>query len=104
MNIFLNPEQEQFIKKQIETGKYTNALEVIKTGKYTNALEVINAAFKVLEEKELQPDKSHHKKNREQIGLDESDDKVIQDFMKISESALNEYWLNEEEDEAWKNL
>ncbi|MBW4628100.1 MAG: type II toxin-antitoxin system ParD family antitoxin [Brasilonema octagenarum HA4186-MV1] len=50
MNIFLNPEQEEFIKTQIEKGKYTNALEVI------------SAAFKVLEEKELQPDNSHQKK------------------------------------------
>ncbi|MBW4592737.1 MAG: type II toxin-antitoxin system ParD family antitoxin [Brasilonema angustatum HA4187-MV1] len=88
MNISLNPEQEDFIKKQIEKGKYTNALEVI------------SAAFKVLEEKELQPDNSPHT-NENKIVLD--DDK-IRSLMKFSESAINEYWLNEEEDEAWKNL
>ncbi len=91
MNISLNPEQEEFIKKRIEKGKYTNALEVI------------SAAFKVLEEKELQPDNLHQQKNGDHIVLDDSDD-LIQDFLKISESAINEYWLNEEEDEAWKKL
>ncbi|BAY79860.1 putative transcriptional regulators, CopG/Arc/MetJ family protein (plasmid) [Nostoc linckia NIES-25] len=85
MNISLNPEQEEFIRKQI-----------IK-GKYTNALEVINAAFKLLEEKDLIPENLHQ--------IESSDfDEIILDFMKISESALNEYWLNEQEDEAWKNL
>ncbi|BAZ10692.1 hypothetical protein NIES4071_25150 [Calothrix sp. NIES-4071] len=41
---------------------------------------------------------------RQQDKLDDSEDIIIQDFMKISESALDEYWLNEEEDEACKNL
>lgn len=40
----------------------------------------------------------------QQDKLDDSEDILIQDFMKISESALDEYWLNEEEDEAWKDL
>ena len=92
MNISLNPEQEEFIKTQIEKGKYTNAYEVI------------SAAFKVLQEKERQLEELHHKKNGYQMVLDDSDDTVSRDFMKISESALNEYWLDEEEDEAWKNL
>lgn len=35
---------------------------------------------------------------------DDSDDTLIRDFLKISESVLNEYWLDEEENEAWKNL
>ncbi|MFN6516937.1 MAG: type II toxin-antitoxin system ParD family antitoxin [Nostoc sp. CreGUA01] len=85
MNISLNLEQEEFIKKQIEKGKYTDALEVI------------NAAFKLLQEKELIPEHLY------QIESSDSND-IILNFMKISESALNEYWLNEEEDEAWKNL
>lgn len=92
MNISLNTEQEEFIKNQIQKGKYTNALEVI------------SAAFKVLEEKELQPDNLPTQKNWHQIALDDFDDDIIRDFIKISESAINEYWLNEEEDEAWKNL
>ncbi len=85
MNISLNLEQEEFIKKQIEKGKYNDALEVI------------NAAFKLLQENELIPEHLY------QIESSDSND-IILNFMKISESALNEYWLNEEEDEAWKNL
>jgi putative addiction module CopG family antidote len=50
MNISLNPEQEKFIKQQIEKGKYTNALDVI------------SATFQVLKHKELQPDNLHQKK------------------------------------------
>jgi hypothetical protein len=39
------------------------------------------------------------------ILLQNSDEHLImQDFMIISESALDEYWLDPEEDEAWKNL
>jgi putative addiction module CopG family antidote len=92
MNISLNRQQEEFIKKQL--GK----------GKYNNALEVISAAFKLLEEKELQTENAEDKINENQIVLDDYNDQTIADFTKISESALNEYWLNEEEDEAWKNL
>lgn len=40
----------------------------------------------------------------QQDKLDDSEDIFIKDFMNISESALDEYWLNEEEDEAWKDL
>ncbi|MBD2770823.1 ribbon-helix-helix domain-containing protein [Iningainema tapete] len=92
MNISLNLAQEEFIKTQIEKGKYTDAYEVI------------TAAFKVLEEKEKQLEELHQKKNGSQMVQDDSDDTLIKDFLKISESALNEYWLDEEEDEAWKNL
>lgn len=92
MNISLNPEQEKFIKTQIEQGTYASASDVI------------SAAFKVLEEKERQPEELSHKKNGNDLVLNSSDDTLIQDFLKISESALNEYWLDEEEDEAWKNL
>lgn len=49
--------------------------------------------LEILEESASQQDK-----------LDDSEDILIKDFMKISESALDEYWLNEEEDEAWKDL
>ena len=49
MNISLNPEHEEFIKFQIEKGKYTNALEVI------------SAAFKLLEQKELRLEELRHK-------------------------------------------
>lgn len=91
MNISLNPEHEEFIKFQMEKGKYTSALEVI------------SAAFKVLAENERLQDELHSIKYKKQIFLEDSNN-TIRDFMKISESALNEYWLNEEEDEAWKNL
>lgn len=40
----------------------------------------------------------------QQDKLDDFEDILIKDFMNISESALDEYWLNEEEDEAWKDL
>ncbi|RUT00181.1 hypothetical protein DSM106972_076290 [Dulcicalothrix desertica PCC 7102] len=40
----------------------------------------------------------------QQDKLDDSEDIIINNFMNISESALDEYWLNEEEDEAWKDL
>ncbi len=92
MNISLNPEQEEFIKTQLEKGNYTNASEVI------------SAAFKLLEENVRHQEKLHHKNNENHMVLDDLDDTIIQDFMKISESALNEYWLDKEEDEAWKNL
>jgi predicted transcriptional regulator len=35
--------------------------------------------------------------------LDESQ-QTVTEFLELSESSLNEVWLNPEEDEAWKNL
>jgi len=29
---------------------------------------------------------------------------LVKDFLELSESSLNEIWLDPEEDEAWKNL
>ncbi|GAA6618547.1 type II toxin-antitoxin system ParD family antitoxin [Scytonema sp. NUACC26] len=85
MNISLNPEQEEFIKTQIEKGKYTNASKVI------------SAAFKLLEENIRQQEELHQKNNGNHKLLDDLDGTLIQDFMKISESVLNEYWLDKEE-------
>ncbi|MBW4509543.1 MAG: type II toxin-antitoxin system ParD family antitoxin [Scytonematopsis contorta HA4267-MV1] len=92
MNISLNPEHEKFIKSQLEKGEYANALEVI------------NAAFQALLEKEQLQEKSNRNKHESKILPDDYNDTLMQDFMKISEPALSEYWLNKEEDEAWKNL
>ncbi len=92
MNISLNRDQEKFIINQM------------KKGKYANASEVISAAFKVLEEKKLRPDELSKKTNDNQMAIDDYDDKIILNLMKISEFALDEYWLNEQENEAWKNL
>jgi predicted transcriptional regulator len=38
-----------------------------------------------------------------QSEADESQ-QIVREFMELSESALDEVWLNPEEDEAWKNL
>ena len=92
MNISLNPEHEEFIKSQLDKGEYANALEVI------------NAAFQALVEKDQLKKKSQQERNENHISLDDDDDTLIQDFMRISEPVLSEYWLNKEEDEAWKNL
>jgi hypothetical protein len=34
----------------------------------------------------------------------EENQTLFQDFMVLSETSLNEVWLNDEEEEAWKNL
>jgi hypothetical protein len=92
MNISLTPEHENLLSLKL---KKENTLF---------ALEVISAAFKVLAEKEVVTEELHQTKNENEVLLNNFDDSMIRDFMKISESALNKYWLNEEEDEAWKNL
>ncbi|GAA6614483.1 hypothetical protein NUACC26_002630 [Scytonema sp. NUACC26] len=58
---------------------------------------MISGAFKLLEENVRQQEKLHHKNNRNHMLLDNLDDTLLQDFKKISESALNEYWLDKEE-------
>jgi hypothetical protein len=35
---------------------------------------------------------------------DELSQELVKDFLALSESSLNQVWLNPEEDEAWKNL
>jgi hypothetical protein len=35
---------------------------------------------------------------------DELSQELVKDFSTLSESSLNQVWLNPEEDEAWKNL
>lgn len=86
--------------KGIKRGKNIELLEEIAIPDDQEViLEISNTEvlttykLEVLEESASQQDK-----------LDDSEDILIQDFMKISESALDEYWLNEEEDEAWKDL
>lgn len=39
-----------------------------------------------------------------QISDSDESQQIAREFMELSESALNEVWLNPEEDEAWKNL
>jgi uncharacterized protein with von Willebrand factor type A (vWA) domain len=35
---------------------------------------------------------------------DELSQELVKDFSTLSESSLNQVWLNPEEDEAWKNF
>ena len=49
---------------------------------------------------------SKHKNPVKNVQLTDTDDtkKLVEDFLKLSESSLNEVWLTPEEDEAWKEL
>ncbi len=40
------------------------------------------------------------------VKVTDTDDtqKLVEDFVKLSESSLNEVWLTPQEDEAWKEL
>ena len=44
------------------------------------------------------------KVNNLQAGDTDDSQALVKDFLELSESSLNEVWLDAEEDEAWKNL